>query len=116
MKLFHVIGEGETIAAFQDQAMTSNSRQHQKIRKMLNNCPARSRRVNLNRLRSRLWLSGDSVHSTLASMNLTDCFNILLDDEDDLDLAGSAGDRQRDFVLMTVEHKVKTGGSDGEVP
>jgi hypothetical protein len=110
MKLFHVIGEGETIAAFQDQAMTSNSRQHQKIRKMLNNCPARSRRVNLNRLRSRLWLSGDSVHSTLASIN------ILLDDEDDLDLAGSAGDRQRDFVLMTVEHKVKTGGSDGEVP
>ena len=73
-----------------------------------------------NRLTSRLWLNGNSIpgtlSSTLASMNLTDFFDILLDDEDDLYRAGSTSDRQCHLVLMTVEHEVKTGGTDGEVP
>lgn len=35
-----------------------------------------------------------------------------LNDEEDLYLAGSAGYSQRHFVLMAIEHEIKTCGSD----
>lgn len=63
--------------------------------------------------------NGDSIRLTLAStfisMKLTDVFSSLLDDQQDLRLTGAARDRQRNFILMPVEHEIKTCGADREI-
>lgn len=39
-----------------------------------------------------------------------------LNSQNDLYLAGSAGNPHRDFVPMPIEHQIETRGSDREVP
>ena len=54
----------------------------------------------------------EAVRDEWESSEPTGCW---LDGEHNLHLAGSAGNPQRYFVLMAVEHEIKTCGSDREI-